>query len=76
LFGPIFIVIGTGHSYVHEAGESWWITYVIPVVPYLGALMVGTVIFSFLTTFRTTVRHTQEIEHLRQELEALKAGEF
>jgi hypothetical protein len=70
-FGPIFMVIGAAQSYVHEAGESWWITFGLPLMPIFGALMVSFAISSFVSTTR---RQTQEIELLRKQLEVLKAG--
>lgn len=71
VFGPIFMVIGAAQSYVHQAGESWWITFLLPLSPSFGAFMVTMAISNFFTT---TVRHTKEIELLRKELEALKSG--
>ncbi len=65
LFGPVLMVIDTSQGLVQSDSVS-------PNRPYYGALLMTMAIFSF---FWTTARHTKEIDLLRKELEALKAGE-
>lgn len=68
-FGPLFMVnLGGDHSFAHLAEASYWLALPITLI---GAFMVVGAL-SILHSFAH--RQSQEIELLRKELDALKAG--